>query len=415
MELTFSPLNSNYVVSAARQPGPAARSFSPALPLLRILPRISEPFSASKSTGFLLQSWKVRSRSSFRAVGFGNTSAVSDESTSDYVSQGADQQMVETCDKLIHAFLFDNPKPTDWRTALILSRQWGTIAPHFYKRCQDRADSENDPAMKLQLLRLARKMKEIDIDVQKNNELVDAIRKSPTEVREIVSRRRKDFTKEFFEHFHTVGDSYYDNPAEQNALNAGKLNIQDIINSPSASAAPQLDLTKNAGQLNIQDLINSPSVSAASQQVGILAEKNQFGSALDPLNIKAWAGTKETSMTKEEVQDTMYHLYTTAVRNTQMRVPKDVRILKYLLTIENPERLMSALNDAFTPGEEFQGTHVDTLYTTPQILHAFIKTLVDAYHSSQEGSVMRQARDLMNPEFIQKLEKLEKIIRDNFL
>lgn len=32
---------------------------------------------------------------------------------------------------------------------------------------------------------------------------------------EIVSRRRKDFTKEFFVHLHTVAESYYDNPAEQ--------------------------------------------------------------------------------------------------------------------------------------------------------------------------------------------------------
>ncbi|GER47897.1 DNA-directed RNA polymerase II [Striga asiatica] len=401
MELTFSPLNSNSVVSAARLPGPAARSFSPPLPLFPILSRISQPFSASKSTvccesrqakkrlagralavkySFLLQSWKVKSRISLRATGFGNTSDVSDESASDHVSiitQVDDQRM----DELIQVFLFEKPSPTDWRTALILSRQWDTIAPDFYKRCQDRADSESDPAMKLQLLRLARKLKEIDNDVQKNNELVDAIRKSPTEVHEIVSRRRKDFTKEFFEHFHTVGDSYYDNLAEQNeilrlkraclaavlaydaadamgAQNAGQLNIQDIINSPSAStaAASQLDLTKNAGQLNIQDIINSPSVSAPSPQIGISADKNQFGSALDLINIKAWAGTKETSMMKEEVQDTMFHFYKTAVRNAQRLVPKDVRILKYLLQIENPERLMSALKDAFTPGEEVEGT-----------------------------------------------------------
>lgn len=44
-------------------------------------------------------------------------------------------------------------------------------------------------------------------------------------------------------------------------------------------------------------------------------------------------------------------------------MPKDIRILKYLLTIEDPEERMSALNDAFTPGEELQGMDVDCLYT----------------------------------------------------
>lgn len=57
---------------------------------------------------------------------------------------------------------------------------------------------------------------QIDDDTQRHNELLDAIRKSPSEVGEIVARRRKDFTKEFFVHLNTVAESYYDNPTEQN-------------------------------------------------------------------------------------------------------------------------------------------------------------------------------------------------------
>lgn len=57
---------------------------------------------------------------------------------------------------------------------------------------------------------------QIDKDIQRHNELLDAIRKSPSEVGEIVARRRKDFTKEFFVHLHTVAESLYDNPTEQN-------------------------------------------------------------------------------------------------------------------------------------------------------------------------------------------------------
>lgn len=57
---------------------------------------------------------------------------------------------------------------------------------------------------------------QIDKDIQRHNELLDAIRKSPSEVGEIVARRRKDFTKEFFVHLHTVAESFYDNPTEQN-------------------------------------------------------------------------------------------------------------------------------------------------------------------------------------------------------
>lgn len=63
------------------------------------------------------------------------------------------------------------------------------------------------------------------------------------------------------------------------------------------------------------------------------------------------------------MKDILYHLYTTARGNLQRLMPKEVRIIKYLLTIKDPEERLCALNDAFTPGEELEGTDVDNLYT----------------------------------------------------
>lgn len=64
-----------------------------------------------------------------------------------------------------------------------------------------------------------------------------------------------------------------------------------------------------------------------------------------------------------QVKDILYHLYKTAVGNLQRLVPKEIRIVKYLIRIEDPEEQLSALKDAFTPGEELEGTDVDNLYT----------------------------------------------------
>lgn len=52
---------------------------------------------------------------------------------------------------------------------------------------------------------------------------------------------------------------------------------------------------------------------------------------------------------------------------------------------------------------------------TPEKLHTWIKAVVDAYHFSQEGSLIREARDLMNPKIIQKLEELKKLVENKFL
>lgn len=53
----------------------------------------------------------------------------------------------------------------------------------------------------------------------------------------------------------------------------------------------------------------------------------------------------------------------TARGNLQRLVPKEVRILKHLLSIEDPQEQLSVLKDAFTPGEEIEGSNVDLLYT----------------------------------------------------
>lgn len=56
---------------------------------------------------------------------------------------------------------------------------------------------------------------QIDEDVQRHNDLLDVISREPSEISNIVSKRRKDFTNEFFEHLHAVTESYYDNAEKQ--------------------------------------------------------------------------------------------------------------------------------------------------------------------------------------------------------
>lgn len=322
-------------------------------------------------------------------------------------------KMIRVCDKLIEVFLVDKPTATDWRRLITFSKEWSCIRPHFFQRCQERADSEDSPEMKHKLLRLGRKLKEIDEDVQRHNELLKVVRGAPEAIGEVVARRRKDFTQEFFVHLHTVAESYFDNPAEQKAaIELGNLCIAAVQAYDSASESIE---ALNAAEVKFQDIINSPTLDAACRKIDSLAEKNELDSALVLMITKAWSSAKESNMMKDEVKDVLYHLYKTARGNLQRLMPKEIRIVKYLLTIEDPEERISALQDAFTPGEELEGKDVDNLYTTPEKLHTWIKAVVDAYHFSQEGTLIREARDLMNPKIIQKLEELNKIVQDKFL
>lgn len=52
---------------------------------------------------------------------------------------------------------------------------------------------------------------------------------------------------------------------------------------------------------------------------------------------------------------------------------------------------------------------------TPEKLHEWITAVVNAYHFSSEGTLIREARDMMNPKIILKLEELKKLVESKFM
>ncbi|KAI5589130.1 hypothetical protein BDE02_05G141000 [Populus trichocarpa] len=404
-----------------------SRRRSPSLSFFRY--SISNPIISSKLNGCSLPVKSARRRKSSLVAAVGGTTTVPSDCEGEKLSfsgssepaainddenDGVDDgKMARVCDKLIDVFMVDKPTPNDWRKLLAFSKEWNNLRPHFYKRSQERADSEDDPGKKHNLLKFARKFKEIDEDMQRHNELLGVIKKASSELSEVVAKHRKDFTKEFFAHLYTVAQSYHDNPSEQNAL--AKLGNDCVAAVQAYDSATENTEALNAAEIKLQDIINSPSLDAACKKIDDLAEKNKLDSALVLMITKAWSAAKESNMTKDEVKDVLYHLYKTAVGNLQRNVPKDIRILKYLLTIEDPEECLCALNDAFTQGEGLEGKDVDSLCTTPEKLYSWIKAMVDAYHLSQEGTLMREARDLMSPKTIKKMEELKKLVKDHFM
>ncbi|KAL5981668.1 hypothetical protein ACLOJK_015731 [Asimina triloba] len=335
-----------------------------------------------------------------------------DENQNDPESS-VDHRVARVCDKLIEVFMVDKPTPTDWRKLLAFSRDWNNIRPHFYKRCQERADAEDNPGMQHKLLRLGRKLKEVDDDVQRHNELLEVIKGAPSEINAVVAKRRKDFTQEFFVHLINVAQSYHNNPAEQTALkDLGKTCLAAIQAYDAASEGIE---ALNAAKLKFNDIMNSPSVDVACKKIDALAEKNQLDSAMVLMITKAWSAAKESTMMEEEAKDILWHLYKTAIANLQRLLPKEVRILKYLLKIEDPKQRICVMKDAFTPGVEIEGKDVDILYTTPEKLLALITSVLDGFNFSREQTVIREAKDLLNPVIIPRLVELKKLLQDNFM
>ena len=111
----------------------------------------------------------------------------------------------------------------------------------------------------------------------------------------------------------------------------------------------------------------------------------------------------------------MHHLYMKAKETASRQQPTEVRILKHLLSIEDPLVLKQAVFDAFVPGEAVS-TSLDYLSTTPAALLKTLETLLTAF-DSQKGkhTALGETSRLMNPEVIQKMRKLEAYIRREFM
>lgn len=59
----------------------------------------------------------------------------------------------------------------------------------------------------------------------------------------------------------------------------------------------------------------------------------------------------------------MYRLYTATKSSLRSIAPKQIKLLKHLLNITDPEERFSALATAFSPGGEHEAKDPDGLYT----------------------------------------------------
>eukprot|EP00252_Welwitschia_mirabilis_P014089 TRINITY_DN3111_c0_g1_i1.p1 TRINITY_DN3111_c0_g1~~TRINITY_DN3111_c0_g1_i1.p1 ORF type:complete len:346 (-),score=72.15 TRINITY_DN3111_c0_g1_i1:420-1457(-) len=342
----------------------------------------------------------------------------------------AEEYMADKCDKLIEVFLFQKPNPSDWRKLLAISKLWSTIRPYFYKRCRMRADTETNLELKQKLLKLHRVLNEIDLDMQKHDGLLKEIETNPTELEVVVARRRKDFSTDFFEHVMLIANKHYDDVEYSKK-------IVDLAKKCWKQVQAHDNASFGTGELGdaafkLDEAYSLPSLESFPQSIDIFSGTNQLNPTATSLLSKVWGFARDTNATHEEIRDMMKHSYENAVLHLQKSLPKEVRIIKYLLDIDDPKELSKAFDDAFTPGEETQGKHVDMLYTTPKDLHKWVKLLLDSFYTNTRKGIfmeaklypdptmnkdylLREARKLKSPKVIRRLEALRRTLEEKYL
>lgn len=320
--------------------------------------------------------------------------------------------MTQFCDKMIEFFLHEKPNTKDWRKILVFREEWGKYKESFYARCRARADTEEDQPMKQKLIVLARKVKKIDDEIEKHADLLTEIRDNPLDFNAVVARRRKDFTGEFFRHLNILSDTH-DSLEDRDAMSRLGAKCLSAVRAYD-NAMEQLE-TLEVAQSKFDDILNSSSLDAACEKIKSLAKAKELDSCLILLINRAWAAAKESTTMKNEVKDIMYHIYRTANKSLKTIAPPEIKLLKHLLNIMDPEERFSALATAFSPGDDHAIKDVDALYTTPKELHKWITIMLDTYHLNKEESDLMEVRQMSDPMVIQRLVILKETIEQEYM
>ena len=189
-------------------------------------------------------------------------------------------------------------------------------------------------------------------------------------------------------------------------------------------------------------ILDAESLSDAEKQIDGLLETGNMDPALLMMMAKAWAGAKESNMMKEEAKDVMFHLYNKARDGLSMQQPSEFKILKYVVSQPTRMERRDALEDAFTPGLNYEEGDTEYLSTTPERLMKTVESVLNMYElqrmkymgsdpyasakalKSRGGELtgsevftgmMREAASIPGAHVIEDLREVRYLIRKEFL
>ncbi|KAG0449089.1 hypothetical protein HPP92_027531 [Vanilla planifolia] len=173
--------------------------------------------------------------------------------------------------------------------------------------------------------------------------------------------------------------------------------------------------TLEAAQSKFDDILSCSSLEAASDKINKLAKAKELDSSLILLINRAWAAVKDSTTMRNEVKDIMYHIYKVTRKALKSMAPPEIKLLKYLLNMADPEERFTALATAFPPGAGHAVKDATALYTTPKELHKWIKMMLDAYQLNKQETDLVEARQMSDPMVIQRLFVLKETIEQEYM
>eukprot|EP00892_Ulva_mutabilis_P005879 jgi/Ulvmu1/3663/UM017_0077.1 len=329
------------------------------------------------------------------------------------VKKFAKKEQLKVADKLIKAF--QKKQQSDWRKLIAFSKQWPQLADSVFARTDELIKTEQDPETKLKLRRFSRGLRNAHDDVTKYREFYSKFEYADESEYEAIVAGNEDtlMSAGFFDFLGHIATAAHDDVEAQERIIVTGNRIAAIHEAYAKAAESQAQLAEAHAKL--QDVLQVETLDEADQKIDKMAAEGQIDPAFLLTMAKAYSGVKESDMAQEEVKDIMYHLYMKAKEATERGAPPEVRILKHLVSIEDPRHRASELENAFKPGDMVTEKE-DHLSTQPRTLLATVETVINAYEGQKgKTSMLGQTAELMDPEVIERMRDVKQLITNKYL
>lgn len=250
----------------------------------------------------------------------------------------------------------------------------------------------------------------------RNRELLHEVQQcAEGELEALVASRRNEFDESFFTHVAWLVVARSDN-GDDNADALAKLQSQllSLCEAYDQTEAESESMNEAAGKL--QELLSADTVEDMDNKVDAMASEGRIDQATMLSAAKMYNSVKQSEYTRDEVKEVMAHLYFKMQETQHRQQPPIVRILKFLVSIEDPSERQTQMEAAFTPGAELETEKEDYLHCQPQDMLQVVQQVLDAYRKQRGNmSMAGEAAELMDPSVIQRLEEIESTIQQQFM
>lgn len=306
-----------------------------------------------------------------------------------------------------------NSTRTERKTFLVRSTTWEREREAIMKTIVERRDETNKEISgenEYEVLR--RSLKTLEKEIQRQKELLRTFLETHSTMWEsLVVQHRTELNDNFFQFLMDVRDGSIDREVQDGiaTLYTKLLTLCEIHD-----AVTKDEQIMAAASQEFTDVLNVESLGEAEAKIDKMAAEGRLSPAFMLTMAKAWAGAKESDMTRDEVKDVLAHLYFRARDNMARQQPKEARILKYLLTLDDKVELRTRLTEAFTEAPEYETSTEDYLCTTPDKLLKVVDAVLQAYRTQGTSPMIKDAAGLMRPDTIKKIEELRAIIMSDY-